>query len=789
MILTKILVFIAAINLLPSVGSAYIKNTTSHIASNDSYHNQTVNIGEYVEIESDGAPFYFSFDKVRSEGNAEAARLCYIIDEFSASDDELKTNAGFFIGDSSHIDNSYKDASGTNYISFGDTIASTGGAAEDIDSLKYYCFGSGAFTSVIPFNDGKNINVLVRNGLSNYGQITLGDKFNDKSMDDGACYGFYFDGIKVKISFLMTFEYFEKPLTIHYQDGVKVSINSETVTPTIVSEYYTVKSKTATWTSDPGSYPIYNAGLCYIPFTKNEVDRNLIVQYDHIEINDAVANISFVTDGSSYYLVAKLKSSDTLKVVSFSKVAIEESSSNINIYDLYDVSNLTKIDIRNTRNGIVINDDKIYSKDNNGCIGIGNIPNSVNNAFRFNITLSSYHYTKFGIWTSNSGIWSNFGYIIRFGPDKTVYILSGEEEEYAKGACSEVNPGSKISAVVGMAKLYDENNHWFANRIYVDVNGERICEYNDSDRRTFGSAIIAPYFDNESRVIFEDYRINDLVEVSSDNDSHVHSSNPTYTLKGESFTANFVLDDGYKFKTFTCNGVDILNSLKFNNGCYTYTINNVTGALKFSYTLLSDVSVNLSLNGDVLEPTFNAKPLYGSKPVVSFKMPIGKAPSSIKVNGVEKIQQLGREGSVYSLNLDSIIEDTVINIQSEDKTFVPSISSNSDIHAKINFENTAISIGGSTRIDISTEKGYFIKDVVIEGDATLSTYDGVYFLDNVYSDISVTVLTTKEEAIVIEPIKEFNWTLCISIVLCVISAIVAFVLILLGIKLKKKGVK
>ena len=785
---TKLSLFLTAIGFIPSVGSGYIKNTTSVAASENSYQKQTVNIGEYVEIESDGSPFYLSFDKVREEG--EGARLCYIMDEFSASDEELQTNAGFFIGDSSHIDNSYKDASNTNYKSFGDMIGTGGGLPESIDEVKYYCFGTDRYTTVIPLISGNNINVLVRDSLSLTNQRTLGIDYNNKKMDDGCCYGYYFDGIKVKMSFLMTFEYFQQPLTIHFQDGVKVSVNNETVSPTVVSDYYPVKEKDeTTYINDPGSFPIYNSGLCYIPFTKKEIDKNLIVKYDHIEVNDEVADIKLINEGTSYYLITKLTSKDTLKIVCSTKVAREESAENVKIYDLYDVANLTQFSVKNTGSNLIVNGDKVYNQSENGCIGIGNIPNTVNNAFRFNITLCSYSYTKFGIWTSNGAIWSNFGYIIRFGPDKKVYILSGEEQEYAQGPCMSVVPGAKVSVVVGMVKLYDENDKWFANRIYVDINGERICEYNDVERRSFGSAIIAPYFDNVSQVIFEDYRIKNLVAVNNDSNEHVHTNNALYALKGEKYTANFVLDEGYKFQTFTCNGVDVLDSLEFNNGCYSYTVDNVESALNFSYTLLSNVTVNLSLNGELVDSSFDAEPLYGSKPTISFRLEAGKAPTSIKVNGEEKIKYLTRNANVYSLNLDAIIEDTVVSIESENKTFAASVGSNNDAHAKVSFENSAISIGGSTRINIFVDEGYLVKDVVVEGDATLSTYDGAYFLDNVYSDVSVSVVTAKEETIVVEPVKEFNWPVCIAIILCSVSAVVMIVLILLGIKLGKKRVK
>ena len=779
----KSLIFLAAITLFTS-GIASFSNTFRGVsADGETYVSKTANIGDYVSIESSGAPFYISFNKFQDIG--ETARFSYVIDEFVISDDDLKNNAGFFLSTKDNIASGNKTASGTYFKSFNDIINDDIGASPStVEEVKRSCFKEKILSSILPVKDGSNVNVIVRDGVNDYSQVTLGNEFVDGNITDGCCYGYYFDGANVKMSFLFDFLYGKESITIYYQDGVSVNIDNTTVAPTVDSDSYSIRlyDDKSDWT--PGSLPLFNASLSYIPFTKNAVETGLIVEYDHIEVNDETRqDISFVTDGSYYYVVCKLASNDTLKIVSSSKVG-KEDASNVKIHDLYDVSNQTKI---------TFDGKTYYGKDNNGTVGIGNIANTVNNAFRFNLTYTAselHSYSRIGIWTSNNRLWSNFGYIIRFGPEQNVFILSGEEVEYAKGKNEQVIPDSKFSVVIGLCKIFDENDVWYANRIYVDINGVRTVEYNDYDRRALGSAIIADYFDDSiCKAVFEDYRINNLVTVNNENNEHVHTNNASYTLKGESFEAKYSLDDGYKFETFKCNGVDVLSDLKFDNGLYTYKIDEVTSSLNFTYTLLENVSVKLSLDGNFIDTNYEDNPLYGSRPTISFTLINGKYPTSIKVNNIEKIQSLYRKGNVYYLDLESLTADTEVVVVSEDKTFTPTYKSATTSYVSVSFENNAIPVGGSTAINIAVEYGYYIDQVSIEGDATLSTYKGSYFLEDVYSDVTVTVVTKKKEELIIEPVKQFDWATLISAIIYSVSGVVFVTLLITALVARKKAKK
>ncbi len=774
----KTLFFLSIIALFSSnLGGISYEPKIAYAQENSDYLSKTINIGEYVSINSSGGSFYLSFNKHQDVG--ETARFSYIIDQFDVDNDALKNNAGFFLSDASSVAKSYIDDSGTNYKSFADVINdSTLATPNSVDEIKYACFKEKIFTSILPVAVGSNVNVIVRNGVYDYSQVTLGDNFNDRKIDDGCCYGYYFDGIDIKMSFLLGFLFPNQSLTIYYRDGVDISVNDEAINPTIKSETFTVLDVKDDSIWSPGSLPFYNSSLAYIPFSKNPVEKGYIVEYDHIEINDQKSSASLISDGSRYYVVCKLSSIDTLNVISSSRVGNEDE--NVTIHDLYDVSNQVSI----TYNG---ND--VFNTSENGKIGLGNIPNSVNNAFRFNITLSSYHYTKFGIWTSNSGLWSNFGYIIRFGPDKHVYILNGEEIEYAKGANDSVVPGNTFSVVVGLCKISDENNHWYANRIYVDINGERTVEYNDFERCSLGSAIIAPYFDALNlTVTFKDYRLNELVKVNYENNEHVQTNSPSYVLKGQPATFSFKLDEDYKFNTFKCNGEDILSKLTLVNGIYIYIyeVDNDDSAIDFSYTLIDNVSVSLSLSGSFVEANYDTNPLYGSRPTISFTLLDGKSPSSIKVNGIEKVESVYRYNKIYHLDLDALTDDTIVNIECEDKNYAVTYLNNDNSHVTVSFEKELVPIGGSTRINIVLEYGYLIDNLQIEGEATLFTYGGAYFIEDVYSDIKVNITTKKEEEIANEPVNEFDWATCVSIIIYSLSSVVFVALLVSSLILRKK---
>ena len=709
--------------------------TKKEEASSSAFSSVSLSAGTHVRIESEGAPFYISFGKVRT--NAEMARLSYIFDEVSFSYSDLD-KAGIFVSDLDSVSSTYSGKEVRSFQKeFQDSYANSG-SAETMEAYVQdrasYLFNTGALYSLLFFkaSETDSTNAILRNNVVDYTQASLG-LYEDAEGMDGR-FGYYFDGAKVTLSFLTMFTY-GCDFTLYYQEGVNVVLDNETIAPTIIAEDYEVLEGTV---DNAGEVAFYNKSLCYIPLIKTPAPEDTIVEYDHIEVNGVIAEeLSLKKDGGHYFLVGKFNDGDEISIVTRKKISKEDK--NVTVYDLYDVSGYTSLSFT-----------KLYD----GSTGIGNIPNEANNAFRFVLNTPSVdgsawvgeRQTKFGIWTSNSGMWSNFGYIIRFRQN-SLTILNGEEVTLANVESSVITSRSSLLVVVGLAKVYDESGHWFANRIYVDVNGSRIASYDDTERRSIGSVITAPYIGQEGgEVSFEDSRKANLIPVNdATSNEHVHAVMDSYVVSGGDVNASFALDDGYKFLSFQINGVESLDDLIYENGIYSLKIEGVSSEVKITYTLISDVHIRLSLSGDVIDSDYDNAPLYGSKPVVSFSVEQGKIPSSVKVNGVESVSELTRNGKVYSLALGVSVDDVSVVVETKEASYAVGVSSSNDSHANISISSDSVPAGGSTSFTLSLEKGYLLENISINGEAVLSCNGGVYFLDEVFGDVSIEAKTRKEE--------------------------------------------
>lgn len=744
----------------------------------DTYYTQTINIGSHYRIESDGAPFYIAFDKIRTTG--ETSRLSYIFDEISYDYADLD-KGGLFVSDASSVASSYDTLE---YKSFLTAFREAYTADRSTAKWDDYCqdrasfmFKTGIFYSLLFYkgSEEEQTQAIIRDNVANYMQGSLGNYDDTKELNGR--YGYYFDGAKITISFLATF-LFGYGCTLYYQDGVTVTCDEETVSPTIEAEDYEIQNGDL---GDPGSRPFYNRSLCYIPFLKKPEAEDTIVKFDHIEINgEKRDDVAFRQDGSRYFIATKLSSEDTVKIITTKKIIREDK--NVTIHDLYDVSGQTEM---------------VFNELRQASLGLGNIPNEVNNAFRFVLNTPKIdgsawvgeRQTKFGIWTSNSSLWSNFGYIIRFSQG-VVSILTGEEITLARAESSSITSRSSLLVVIGLTKVSNETGRWFANRVFVDVNGTRVAQYDDdSERKSLGSLITGPYIGEAGgEVSFEDYRKDSLLKVSDlSNETHVKASLPSYVLKGEDLNASFVLDDGYKFNSFLVNGADALSQLVYSDGVYSLDLLDISSAIDISYTLISDVHVSLSLEGEAIDTTYDSFPLYGSRSVIKFGMKEGKVPSSVMVNGLESVSSLERSGKVFSLKLLPLTEDTKIVITGVDKQYSVALSSEEGEHASIKLSSSSVLAGGSLSFEVILDDGYLLAGVSIDGAATLSSSNGIYYLDEVYGDVIISLETKKEESETITPSQSTSlmWLAYLLYALAGLALISFGVFAIVAIKRKK----
>ncbi len=436
--LLKTLALVSSVLALTSHGKA----SSTPVFAESEYSSIAIVKGKHYRIESNGEAFYISFGKTKNAD--ETARFSYIFDEFSFSGDDLG-KAGLFASSKSDADISYDldEKKDFKTILEGSYPANSDVTRDEwVSSRTLAASRTNVFYSLLFYKSSETsqAEAIIRDNVYKYQNMGFG-KYDDTNGMDG-CYGCYFDGASVTLSFLATFTY-GSDFTLHYKSGVNVVVDEETVSATLDAEDYELLDEPI---GDCGGQAIYNRSLCFFPLKEKPEPDDMTVEYDHIEINGIPdENLSFISDGTRLYLITKLNDGDIVKIATKKKAASEDK--NVQIHDLLEVAGVTEAS---------------FTELHNAYQGLGNIPNEPNHAFRFVLNTpkvasgkwNGEKQTKFGIWISNSSFWSNFGYIIRFIEGR-VEILTGEEVALAMAESEVIAPSSSLGVVVGMAKITD----------------------------------------------------------------------------------------------------------------------------------------------------------------------------------------------------------------------------------------------------------------------------------------------------------------------------------------------
>lgn len=666
-------------------------------------------------LKSDGSPFYISFGRQEGRSSGEVARVSWVMSE-------IKTEA----------DGTEKASFGT-FCSSKAEIASGWGqdkAAADEEDVAYISVENN-FYNLIVYKDGASsaADYIVRSGIYDYDQKSMGN------YSDGADsrYGFYFSGVKVEMTFLVTFV-FASDFTLYYSEGVTVTECADKMNPPPEVVFENASPVLNASPYELLRHPIYNKKICFIPFMINVSDSETLVYYfDEVTLNGENYDSAVKRDGSAYYLVCALTSEDKLVVSCGSRII---SFDEAEIYDLIDVSEKKSITFSELRR-----DDLV----------IGNIPNRPNTAFRFKyITPSASSWSggeinKFGIWTSNDSIWSNFGYIVTFY-NNTVRILSGEEVEYASGSNINVKPNNTIETVIGLKKGYDEKGNYIFNRIYVEVNGAEVVHYDDYVRSTLGSAIVGPYLDSAAGkcTIENAYDVYELADASRA--EGITAGFARYVKSGGNAVVCFAESEGRRLSFVKLNGEDVTDRLAESGGVKILTIEGISEDCELSYGAeVAFCAVRVEETAGV-SPEYPSIVKYKGRAEILFTLKKGLVLSSVTVNGEDFTDGLNVENGVWRLMVPEVKEDMVVAPTTEEKSFSLSVEKADNAAVTLVTENVRAGTDGA--FTVSPSEGYKISAVYANGEIMENT-DGVYYVEFVYDDVRIKVETIRYEEFVV----------------------------------------
>lgn len=716
------------LSILPLVFSfllfPFIQNSVSVKAEGETFHKIELEEGVFYQVHSDGQPMYLSFQA--ADDLNETFRFSYALKEFDVISGGTG-QVGTFVTTSSHVDNGYNS----------DQFV----ALRDVEhSDPHLGMKIGVVSSLLGFkaNSASGVNYIMRDGVGEYVQTSFGTLDNNFASD--LRYGLYFDGLSFDLSFLFMYGY-GSDFVLHYADGVTIYSDKGSVTPTIVSEEFTIAN-----TLGLGRHPIYNSKFCYLPFTKNEVSDEYIVEFDHFNLNKhEIEDLSFRKDGEIYYVCLSLTNNDELEIVC-SKTYIRMDTE-LNIYNLVDASNQKYINFTTLR----------------ARLGVGNIPNVPNTAFEFILhtpkvpqgTWVGERQTKFGIWTNNQSLWSNFGYIVIMS-EVGITLSTGEEVPLARKYSPLLKPNSSIKVQIGLSKIYNEHDHYIGNRLFAKLNDEMVIYYDDMKFATLGSVVTGPYIGEAGgECAFEDSRSADLLEISDiTNSEFVTLCAPRYILKNESLELSFLCEDGYRFNKLFIN--DVETTFEYKDGFYVVYFDSVNEDIKITYSLLENVHASIKVSGEHIYVSYDGYPLFGSKQRINFSISKGYVLNKIKFNDQEKdIAVTNNNGSFSFYYLAN--DNYGIAIEVIEKSFAVKTHATVE-HATIEFSTNSVLAGDDLSFSIKVDGGYCVQNVKELSGLDIYENGGVYFIYNIYQDIEIDVSIMKMTEMNIEdkPVN-YDW--------------------------------
>lgn len=640
-------------------------------------------------IKSNNGSFWLVFDELGTE--YERARITYTLFDYAKNINSNATISAFSTEDETDV----KD----------DELV-------ELDaSQKNFLFSNNALYSFILIHNLKSHEMLYRKGAVNYVSATS-SKIGSKDK-----FGLYFSNVTNEFSILVNY-ISNSTFKIYYDENVTIESNNTNISANVTMENVQL------YNGAGALHEVYNEKLSIIPFSidKPENDKT-IIEFKGVYVNGTKISSDYIVKDTVYYLTYKLKSGDSVEFKT-EKYEIDYNLENVVQHHLYDIADCKEMSFTEIL--------KVSP--------IGNIPNKVDNSFVFKLKApnvwSADRASRFGVFSNNTMIWSNFGYIFAFYSN-TVAIKSGEEVLLATGNCSSLRPGSTNIIEVGITKGFIGGVYRF-NRIFAKVAGDIIAYYDEFNiRSSLGSAVIGPPLDFlDGACTISDardyYEIKDLTKSKKVSISFEKFVEPSSTVR-----ISIVEHEGCKLTKLYFNNEDITDSIdKDEKGKFVEVVITKNSTISYEISEGNTVNVDVTDNGNC-QIEYQAEINYHSTTEIKFKPLNGYFFESLTVNGKDCLQNLIRQGNEFILTLGYVEDDVEIDVKVTSKTF--EVTKGVSENVSIVYSSDTVKSGTSFIFVVTPNEGYKISGIYVEGYEVKSNGDGSYCILSVYSDITIDV--------------------------------------------------
>lgn len=648
-------------------------------------------------IKSNGGSFWFSMSSVGNE--YERARLSIaLFDLINKNIDEQASVSAFSATEADCKDNKIKNFSQLSN-----------------DQRKFLLSNNSVYNFIL-IKNSQSFEMLYRKGAVSYINST------SSKLSDNEVYGLYFSNVKTEFSFLVNY-LSDSNITFYYDENVECEICREQISPNI--NYENVEL----YTSSGILHSVFNRKISFIPFIINKpISDKEIIDFNGIYINGEKLSESNIVNDTVNYMIYKLKDGDNVNF-STAKFSVDYDYNNVQVHNLYEIAGCKEIAF----NGL------------HQTSPIGNIPNKVDNAVTFKlhapVSWTAGKASRFGLFTNNYMLWSNFGYIFTFYQD-TVEIKSGEEVLLSSGKCQTLKGNSINMVEIGITKGYVEGVYRF-NRIYAKVGGELVVYYDEFDKRgSLGSAFVGPPLDyldaacsiSDVRDYFEIKDITQSNNIALDFDKYVQ---PNSTVR-----INIIEKEGCKLTNLYINDVDVTNLIK-SDGNLKYVEVNISqdSNIRYEFTTNNYVSVSI-LEGANCSSNYEQKVLYNSNCEIKLFPRQGYFFESVLVNDVDYTDKLVCKDNVFVLSLPLLKADINVVLNMEEKEFA--VKDGEHQNAEIVYAAKSIKSGKTLIFAVVLDNGYKISGIYVGPYKVKVNDDGTFYIENIYSDIEINIYTEKQ---------------------------------------------
>ncbi len=306
-----------------------------------------------------------------------------------------------------------------------------------------------------------------------------------------------------------------------------------------------------------------------------------------------------------------------------------------------------------------------------------------------------------------------------------------------------VIPGGTVRLEIGSADCY-LNEEWIGLKIFVKIDGVEVLSLIDETPLPYnGTYIIWPLENGNIGMTFETTR-DTLCVVSDPSNEHIDILDETTMFDTDHNTFFIPVDVGYILSEVLLDGVPV--TFTEVSGGYSIEIPQGRGTCTLKVTA-NPKTVSIALPEDgasySAEGLLDGKFAYRGNLTLRIVPEKGKIVSRIEWNGSDVTAETELKDGIYTLVRYGVTEDAEVHVVYQDAQFT--LTAADSANGSVTLSVSSVSAGGSAEVTITPDEGYIIESVQVNGKTVSVDSKGVYRIENIYENISVSAQFAKAE--------------------------------------------